>query len=236
MTTTAHHTVRRSASAAAAAAAHRPAAAQARQATQASHGEAGTCWTAQLEAGRDGHLQVHRGGVALAVRTAESCLLVPAAGDTVLCFGGAPDGIWVLSVLVRGAGSRERVLRCAGDTRLVVEHGQLTVEADRLRTASNHLEMRARTAAVSLDATEFVGDRVRMVAGTFKLVGSMLSTVMDRVNHFSQNYLRTTRGLDRVNAAHVECEATELLHLRGEHALINGAKLVKTRGAQIHFG
>lgn len=234
MTTTAHHTVRRSSAAAsAAAAAHRPAAAQA---GQAPHGEAGTCWTAQLEAGRDGRLQVHRGGVALAVRTAESCLLAPAAGDTVLCFGGASDGIWVLSVLVRGAGSRERVLRCTGDTRLVVEDGQLTVEADRLRTASNHLEMRARTAAVSLDATEFVGDRVRMVAGTFKLVGSMLSTVMDRVNHFSQNYLRTTRGLDRVNAAHVECEATELLHLRGEHALINGAKLVKTRGAQIHFG
>ncbi len=174
--------------------------------------------------------------MALAVRTAESCLLSPVAGDTVLCFGSAPGGIWVLSVLARCAGAQERVLRCKGDTRLVVEGGRLALEADDLHMKSQRLGVRAAAAALSLDSTEFVGERVRVVAGTLKLVGSLLSTVMERVNHFSQNYLRTTRGMDRVNAAHIECDASELLHLRGDHTLINGAKLVKTRGAQIHFG
>lgn len=230
MKTTAHHPVRRSAAAA-------PRRASTTEARQPSHAEpAGNCWTALLEAGRDGQLHVRRGGTALAVRTAESCLLAPVAGDTVLCFGSAPGGIWVLSVLARCAGARERVLRCSGDTRLMVEGGRLALEADDLHMKSQRLGVRAAAATLSLDSTEFVGERVRVVASTLKLVGSLLSTVMDRVNHFSQNYLRTTRGLDRVNAAHIECDASELLHLRGDHALINGAKLVKTRGAQIHFG
>lgn len=194
------------------------------------------CWTARLEAGRNGTLCVRQGAGVTTVRTAAGCLLVPAAGDTVLCFGTAPGEVWVLSVLERCAGAQERVLRCSGNTRLVVDGGQLALEAEQLHLASDRLGVRAATATVSLDSTEFIGERVRMIAGTVKLVGSLLSTVMDRVNHFSQHYLRTTKGLDRVNAAHIECDATELLHLRGEHALINGAKLVKTRGAQIHFG
>jgi hypothetical protein len=189
-----------------------------------------------LETGRDGQLCVRQGARAVAVRTAASCLLAPAAGDTVLCFAVSPADIWVLSVLARCAGERERVLRFEGDTRLVVEGGQLALEAGQLHMKAGRLEVRAEAAAVSLDATEFVGDRVRMIAGTVKLVGSVLSTVMDRVQHFSRHYLRTTKGLDRVTADHIECDAAQLLHLRGEHALINGAKLVKTRGAQIHFG
>ena len=227
MKTTAHPAVRRNA----AASRHAP---PARSATAAASTD--NCWTALLEEGSDGRPCVRQDGTALEVRAAASCLLAPAAGDTVLCFGNARDGIWVLSVLERCAGARERVLLCSGNTRLVVEGGRLALEAEDLHLKSERLGVRAAAATLSLGSTEFVGERMRVVAGTVKLVGSMLSTVMDRVNHFSQNYLRTTRGLDRVDADHIECDAKQLLHLRGEHALINGAKLVKTRGAQIHFG
>ena len=77
---------------------------------------------------------------------------------------------------------------------------------------------------------------VIFVGSGIKIVGSALSSVMDRVQHFSRHYLRTTDGVDRVSATHIECEARQLLRLEGEHALINGEKLVKARGAQIHFG
>jgi hypothetical protein len=231
MKTTAHHSARRRT---AAARGTRPTETETETPSPAALPE--RCWTALLEAGPDGTPCIREGGTLRPVRAAAGCLLVPMAGDTVLCFGAATGERWVLSVLERGAGARERVLRCEGDTRLVVEGGRLALEAERLQLGADHLALRAKTAAVSLDTTEFVGERVRMVASTFKLVGSVLSTVMDRVNHFSQHYLRTTKGLDRVHAAHIERDASELLHLRGEHALINGAKLVKTRGAQIHFG
>jgi hypothetical protein len=229
MKTTSRHTPRR-----ADAALHRSRPAAAVQPPHAGHPE--HCWTALLEAGGDGQPCIRNGEAFTRVRTAASCLLAPIAGDTVLCFGAAPDDVWVLGVLERCAGAQERLLQCSGDTRFVVEGGRLALEAEQLQMKSARLELRADTAAVSIDAAEYVGERVRLIAGTVKLVGSVLSTVMDRVNHFSQHYLRTTRGLDRVSADHIECDAAQLLHLRGEHALINGAKLVKTRGAQIHFG
>jgi len=86
------------------------------------------------------------------------------------------------------------------------------------------------------DTVEVVGRDVRLVATSLRLVGSLLSSVMDRVNHFSRHYLRTTEGEDRVTATHVDVEATQLLKVQGEHTLVNGAKLVKARGGQIHFG
>jgi hypothetical protein len=75
-----------------------------------------------------------------------------------------------------------------------------------------------------------------VIGATMKLIGSLFSTVFDRATHFSKHHLRTTDGVDRVQATHIEQDAGQLLRLSGEHALINGEKLVKTRGGQIHFG
>jgi hypothetical protein len=89
---------------------------------------------------------------------------------------------------------------------------------------------------VALGSAEIVGRDLRLVAASLRLVGSLLSSVMDRVHHFSRHYLRTTEGEDRVRATHVDVEATQLLQMQGEHTLVNGAKLVKAKGGQIHFG
>ena len=101
---------------------------------------------------------------------------------------------------------------------------------------SDQLEVRAREARVALDSAELTGRHLSVVGSVVKLVGSVLSTVMDRVSHYSRHHVRTTEGTDRVAATHVECEARQLLRLSGEHTLVNGEKLVKTRGGQIHFG
>jgi len=93
----------------------------------------------------------------------------------------------------------------------------------------------ARTDIAS-DDLEFAGGQVRIVAGAMRLIGSALSTVFDRVTHFSKHHARTTEGLDRVHAAHLELEAQQLVHISAEHALVHGSKLVKARGGQIHFG
>ena len=197
-----------------------------------------SCWTATVQACEgDDRFVVACGPALLRARQASSCLLVPMAGDTVACIRTGAHDIWVLAVLQRDAKNTvPRVLQCRGDTRFVVSQGALQFEAPDLQLRSDRLALTVSQLSVSTETAEVVGRHLRVIGNTVKVVGSVLSTVMDRVNHFSRNYLRTTQGTDRVAATHIECEAEQLLRLQGEHALVNGTKLVKARGAQIHFG
>jgi len=180
-------------------------------------------------------LSVRSGSLHSTGQRAASCLLVPALGDTVVCLRVAPDEVWVLAVLQREEGV-ENVLHCAGPTRLEVSAGALSLRADELSLHSKHFALRADRADVVTDEAKVMGRQLRVVGTAVKLVGSLLSTVFDRVTHHSKSHLRTTEGLDRVHATHLECEAQQLLRLSGQHTLVNGEKLVKTRGGQIHFG
>ena len=164
---------------------------------------------------------VTSGALRLHAARAASCLLEPAAGDSVACLRIAPDEVWIMAVLQREEGTAN-VLGCPGNLRIAVEGGALDIEARQLR--------------VSTDTAELVGRQLSVVGTGIQLVGSVLSSVMDRVQHFSRHYLRTTDGIDRVAATHVEVEAKQLLRLEGEHTLVNGRELIKARGAQIHFG
>lgn len=178
---------------------------------------------------------VTSGGLRLRAARAASCLLEPAAGDSVACLRIAPDEVWILAVLQREEGV-PNLLRCAGDTRFVVSGGALEIDAPQLRLQSDQLDIATQKAAVAVDSAELVGRQFHLIATTVKVVGSLMSSVMDRVQHFSRHYLRTTDGIDRVAATHLECEAKQLARIEGEHVLVNGRELVKARGAQIHFG
>lgn len=168
-----------------------------------------------------GQSVVASGALRLRAARAASCLLEPAAGDSVACLRIAPDEVWIMAVLQREEGAAN-VLSCPGNLRIAVAGGALDIDARQLR--------------VSADTAELVGRQLNVVGTGIKLVGSVLSSVMDRVQHFSRHYLRTTDGIDRVAATHVEVEAKQLLRLEGEHTLVNGRELIKARGAQIHFG
>ncbi|MGJ7571606.1 DUF3540 domain-containing protein [Variovorax sp. RB2P76] len=168
-----------------------------------------------------GRSVVTSGALHLRAARAASCLLEPAAGDSVACLRIAPDEVWIMAVLQREEGTAN-VVGCPGNLRIAVEGGALDIDARQLR--------------VSADTAELVGRQLSVVGNGIKLVGSVLSSVMDRVQHFSRHYLRTTEGIDRVAATHVEVEAKQLMRLEGEHTLVNGRELIKARGAQIHFG
>lgn len=176
------------------------------------------------------------------VRRAASCLLVPRVGDTVACLLVAPDEAWVLAVLQREEATAEMgsetvyVLRCPGPTRIEVEAGALTLAAPALALQTTDFLLRADKATVTAGEAQFIGKDLHLIGTAVKAVGSMLSTVFDRVSHFSRSHLRTTEGIDRVQATHLECEAQQLARISGEHLLLNGQNLIKARGAQIHFG
>jgi hypothetical protein len=182
----------------------------------------------------DGY-SVTSGEVVSRARRASSCLLEPAPGDSVACLIVAPDELWILAILQREDGTHN-VLRCEGPTRLEVTSGALQLDAETLQIDSGRFALRAASVDVETDKALVLGRELRVIGSAIKLVGSLMSTLFDRVTHHSKHHLRTTEGLDRVQATHLEQQAEQLLRLSGEHTLINGEKLVKTRGSQIHFG
>lgn len=183
-----------------------------------------------------GGLQVRSGSAILQARRAASCLLEPAPGDSVACLQCDPGEAWVTAVLHRDEGA-VHVLRAAeGAAGLRIEGGPLAMHGTRIDLHADRFEGRFASAAITVDRAEIVGRCVSVMAGQLKAVGQLLSTVMERVQHFSRGYVRTTEGIDRVAATHVEVEAEALLRMDAEHALVNGRSLVKARGAQIHFG
>lgn len=166
---------------------------------------------------------------------AVSCLLRPEVGDTVACLCIEPSQFWLLAVLQREEGVAN-VLQCEGATRLDVAGGGLTLAAPALALESDAFALRAQQVDVAADEARLMGRQLKVMGSALKVVGSALSTVFDRVTHFSKHHLRTTEGVDRVQAAQMQREATGLMQITGEHTLLNGEKLVKAQGSQIHFG
>lgn len=190
------------------------------------------------DAAPGGELQVRSGGLQLRAHRAASCLLEPAAGDSVACLRCAPQEAWVLAVLQRDEGSVHVLRAAAGAAELRIESGDapLALQGSQIVLTGQRLEARVEQARMVADQAELLGRQLSVVAGSIKAVGQFLSTVMDRVQHFSHSHTRTTEGIDRVAATHVEVAADALLRMDAEHALVNGRSLVKARGAQIHFG
>lgn len=167
-------------------------------------------------------------------RRAASCLVEPEPGDTVACLEGGGRA-WITAVLERAAAG-PATLRAAGGLRLGAPDAPLELQAGTLTVRARRLQAEGEQAAVTLEQADLMAQRLNLVAATVRSVGALWSSVFDRVQHFSRQYQRSTEGLDRVEAAQLQCEASQLMQLHGEHTLINGEKLVKARGAQIHFG
>lgn len=180
-----------------------------------------------LVTGQDGNQWLLRSGaVELRDRRAASCLLRPAVGDTVALCLVAPDEAWVTAVLDRD-GAEADVL--ATDRPLALQAPELALRADAIRLQSQSLE-------AASDSARLVAREVNLYGSVVKLVGQTLSSVFDRVTHFARHHLRHTETIDRVQAQHVEIEAQQMVRVSSEHTLLNGDKLVKARGGQIHFG
>lgn len=182
-----------------------------------------------------GRFGVRSAGQLLDARRAASCLLEPQPGDSVACLRLAPAEVWVIAVLQREEGA-EHLLRTQGPARLQSASGALALEAQSLKLEAGELVMQADQLRAQAEAAELHAGQVSVIGQMVKLCGAALSTVFERATHFSRSHLRTTTGLDRVQAEQLEQQAKQLLHLSGEHVLVEGERLVKARGSQIHFG
>jgi len=172
-------------------------------------------------------LRIGAGAQEVDARQAFSCLVALQAGDTVAALLDEQRQWWVMSVLER-SGAQDLVLQ--GQGRLELSAPTVSAKAGEL------LQFAAPQVRLSCEQADAVGERLNLVGGAFKAIGATLATLFDRVQHRSKQYTRSTEGLDRTQAEHMELQARQLLQVHSEHALIEGERLVKARGAQIHFG
>lgn len=183
----------------------------------------------------DGAYEVRSGNITLQARRAASCLLDAGVGDTVHCLHLSEDASWILDVL-RRADDRPCTVRLPANATLEAQDGQLSLSAAELSMKTARLRVDADESVFASRTTEVIGEGFQVIGQSFKLVGKVFHGVMERVSHYSRHYLRTTEGLDRVQGATVEVNARQLMRVSGEHSLIEGEKLIKARGAQIHLG
>jgi len=202
-------------------------------------------FTARVAALRDdGTVQLHSNAGENIVRVGASCLLSPAPGDLVAAVSTRDAGSFVIAVLERGPAAGASRLSFCGDVELSVSGGNLSLTTDRRMSVSASEcvveagSVQASAARVSLfyRTLDAVGEAWSVSVGQLKLVGSLLSCVFDREQHFARLHLRTTEGLDQVRAQSLDYEARDVARLHAENVLVTGSRLVKTTGGQIHMG
>ena len=181
---------------------------------------------------------------------AAGCLIEPAVGDRVACWRVAGDATdeegmaYVVTVLERAQAETPARLSVAGDMEIAPIAGRVTVrseqgvavEAPRCDVSVETLQVRAQSASLVARTVEAIGEICAATFGELRQVGKLWSTVFDRESHHAQSHHRQVDGLDRLEAQVVDHHAGDLMHLQGENLLVNGDRLVKVRGTQIHFG
>lgn len=178
-----------------------------------------------------------KGERSLHAQRAAGCLLEPAVGDTVACLcDGAGAHAWVVSVLERADAQAPHHVTVPGTLSLSVGRSSLTLSELSVTLKTPELHVAATQARATGEQVDVAYTRVHLFVQLLKTVGNTCSTVFDQVQHFAQRHLRTTQGLDRVQAHQLDLQAEQLLTLHAEHTLVDGEKLIKARGAQIHFG
>jgi hypothetical protein len=198
----------------------------------------------------DGYL-LHAGARPCRAPRAASCLLEPRPGDRVACWRVASDdldaapAVFIVAVLSRADAGAASRLSAAGDIEIAAPSGSLRLVAhERVGVSAgecqieveNELRVRSGSARLIANSIDSISAVCSATIGQLKLVGAMFSTVFERETHHAQHHSRSVDGVDRLDAQIIDHQARELMHLQGENVLANGARLVKVRGSQIHFG
>jgi Protein of unknown function (DUF3540) len=151
-------------------------------------------------------------GSLLVCQRAASCLLLPQRGDRVAVLVTETKKAYVIAVL-EAQHPENGVLRLPETT---------TIEAV-------HVQMLTATITVAAKA-------IQLTAGQMKWVADAMHTVANRITQYCQNYLRTTQGLDQIQAQQLDLKAEQLIQLRADYVVTEAKNLVKTRSSQIHLG
>ncbi|HTN67414.1 MAG TPA: DUF3540 domain-containing protein [Burkholderiaceae bacterium] len=176
---------------------------------------------------------------------AESCLVDPECGDTVLLCNSAAMGghAYILAVLVR-AETANASLSLPGGVALRTSHGKLHVDAERVELAArDSLSLQApkiNMAGLSADMTfHRLSASAQEVQGRFGMVSTVaqsITSTVERLVQKTRDSFRWIENLDETRAGRVRLQVQERYHLKAKHASVLADGQVKIDGDKIDLG
>lgn len=178
---------------------------------------------------------------------AESCLVQPECGDTVLVCQGVTVGLtsvpYILAVLSR-ADAQNAVLALPGGAQVRVNTGALAfVASDIALEGANSVSLKAPHIAVTAVSGDLRFNRLASTIGELSAsMGSVLTvaqTVTSTVGRLVQkatNSFRWTENLDESRAGRMRLQVAERFHLKSRHASVIAEGQVKIDAEKIDLG
>lgn len=162
-----------------------------------------------------------------AARQAASCLLSPETGDVVMC-SVSSLGIHILHVLERNA-AESATLSAPGVERLILEQTAIDIRAEDLSATATH-------ARAQVDRFHLFSRLISVVAGGLDLVADRLKRVARHETTSVNDSVRTVKNTDTLRAGHILRDASEVMSLRSDLALIEARGDVRVNGERISMG
>lgn len=164
---------------------------------------------------------------------AESCLLQPERGDTVLVCSGVAVGVtsvsYILAVLSR-TDPQQGALMLPGGATLTADNGNLTVSARQLDLAGDQsLNLKAPNLAITAVQADMTFNNLSTVAQT-------ITTTVGRLLQKATDSFRWTQNVDESRAGRMRLQVAERLHIKARHASLMAEGQVKIDGDKIDLG
>jgi len=176
---------------------------------------------------------------------ADSCLVEPDYGDTVLlCHGDAPGSIaYIVAVLARAQVSDAAVV-LPGGVALHTECGALRIDASRIGlNASDTISVEAP--AIGMTGLRADVQFARMNAslgemharlGVVSTVAKQVTSTVGRLVQKARDSFRRIDGIDETRAGRMRMKVDERLHVTAQHASVLADGHVKIDGDKIDLG
>jgi hypothetical protein len=180
-------------------------------------------------------------------RRAESCLLTPQCGDTVLVCQGVNVGVtsvpYILAVLSRPHSS-SGVLSLPGGADICAEDGKLSVHAseielsgtDAVQVSAPRVAVRAHDADMQFVHLNSAIKELRGVLGSVTTIAQTVNSTVGRLLQKAGNSFRWTENLDETRAGRMRLHVTGRYHLKSGHASMVADGQVKIDGEKIDLG
>lgn len=164
---------------------------------------------------------------------AESCLLQPERGDTVLVCSGVVVGVttvsYILAVLSRTDPQRGALMLPGGAT-MTAENGNLSISAQQIdMTGQQALKLQAPQLAITAVQADMRFNSLTTVAQT-------ITTTVSRLLQKATDSFRWTQNLDESRAGRMRLQVSERLHIKAKHASMIAEGQVKIDGEKIDLG
>jgi len=178
---------------------------------------------------------------------ADSCLIEPDCGDTVLvCNGGAMGShavSYILAVLVR-ADDAGASLILPGGVALNTERGKLQVNAvqlelnarDSVTVQAPHIAMAGVTGKLTFLRLNSSIQEIQACFGAVNTMAQSVTSTIGRLVQKTRDSFRWTENVDETRAGRMRLQVEERFNLKAKHATILADAQVKIDGEKIDLG